>query len=70
MIKQEIDTSLHVRIEGIEKAISMVDLFEYWLNVFGIPNRYFIRVMAQFTTEDDLRREKLIEMASSRSEFH
>ena len=43
------------------------ELFEYWMNTLGVPNRYFFKVLAHFT-EDEIRREKLILLSSKTSE--
>jgi sulfite reductase alpha subunit-like flavoprotein len=50
------------------KLISVEELFEYWLNTLGVPNRYFFKVMVKYTDDDEVREEKLVLMSSKTSE--
>lgn len=47
--------------------VTVKELFEYWLNTLGVPNRYFFKVMAHFTV-DDVRSEKLHILSAKTSE--
>ena len=47
--------------------ISAAELFEYWMDTLGVPNRYFFKAMASFT-EDETRKEKLLLLSSKTSE--
>lgn len=49
------------------KLISVQELFEFWLDTLGVPNRYFFKVMAHFT-EDEVRKEKLVLLSEKTSE--
>ena len=43
------------------------ELFEYWLDTCGVPNRYFFKVLAYYT-DDEVRKPKLLELWSKTSE--
>lgn len=47
--------------------ISATELFEYWLDTLGVPNRYFFKVLSHFT-DDEVRREKLLILCSKTSD--
>ena len=47
--------------------ISAQELFEYWLNTLGVPNRYFFKVLAHFT-DDEIRKQKLALLSSKTTE--
>jgi len=49
------------------KLISARELFEYWLNALGVPNRYFFKVMSHYT-DDEVRQEKLLLLCSKTTE--
>lgn len=48
-------------------SINAQELLERWLNINGIPNRYFCRIAAEFT-DSELHKEKLLLFASKTSE--
>lgn len=47
--------------------ISALELFSYWLDTLGVPNRYFFKVMTHFT-DDEIRCQKLMELCAKTSE--
>lgn len=44
--------------------IRIDQLFEYWLNSSAIPTWSFMRIMAYFTKDDQVRKEKLLLFAA------
>jgi len=43
--------------------ISAKELFGYWLDTLGVPNRYFFKVMYHYT-DDEIRKEKCLLLCS------
>lgn len=69
-IKNEIKVQLNPYYNGqikneLPDILSIQDLFEKFLDISGIPTRYFFHIMSYFSN-DELHQEKLAEMGSGK----